>query len=101
MPEISADGSDACPIDCQRFKRGSVIAFHYQFSDNVELGGYNIEVHNNFDHHTHSTSAAECEIESEKKPVNPFRKGSKPTRQPSTSTFLLTSTQAITTLWSA
>ena len=72
LPEITADGEQTCPVDCQQFKRGSVIAFHYLLSDNVELGSYNIEVHNNFDHHTHSTSAAECEIETEKKPVNPW-----------------------------
>ena len=72
LPEIKADGAETCPVDCQQFKRGSVIAFHYQFSDNVELGSYNIEVHNNFDHHTHSTSAAECEIDAEKAPVKPW-----------------------------
>ena len=72
MPEIAADGEQTCPVDCQQFKRGSVIPFHYLLSDNVELGSYNIEVHNNFDHHTHSTSAAECEIEAEKAPVKPW-----------------------------
>ena len=72
MPEIAADGEQTCPVDCQQFKRGSVIPFHYLLSDNVELGSYNIEVHNNFDHHTHSTSAAECEIDAEKAPVNPW-----------------------------
>ena len=72
MPEITADGEQTCPVDCQQFKRGSVIPFHYLLSDNVELGCYNIEVHNNFDHHTHSTSAAECEIDAEKAPVNPW-----------------------------
>ena len=72
MPEITTDGEQTCPVDCQQFKRGSVIPFHYLLSDNVELGSYNIEVHNNFDHHTHSTSAAECEIDAEKAPVNPW-----------------------------
>jgi len=72
LPEITADGEQTCPVDCQQFKRGSVIPFHYLLSDNVELGSYNIEVHNNFDHHTHSTSAAECEIEAEKAPINPW-----------------------------
>ena len=72
QPEITADGEQTCPVDCQQFKRGSVIPFHYLLSDNVELGSYNIEVHNNFDHHTHSTSAAECEIDAEKTPVNPW-----------------------------
>lgn len=72
LPEIKADSAETCPVDCQQFKRGSVIPFHYLLSDNVELGSYNIEVHNNFDHHTHSTSAAECEIDAEKEPVKPW-----------------------------
>jgi hypothetical protein len=38
----------------------------------MELGIYNIEIHNNFDHHSHSTDAVECDSESKKKPINPF-----------------------------
>ena len=42
------------------------------FSDNVELGNYNIEVHNNFDHHSHSTSAGDCDFDPKKQPVRPW-----------------------------
>jgi len=71
-PTITDEGVSACPVDCQQFKRGSVIAFQYKFDDDTELGNYNIEVHNNFDHHTHGTSAVECSIDAVKKPVNPW-----------------------------
>lgn len=54
------------PMECQQYHPGDVIAFHYVFTDNVELGNYNIEVHNNFDHHTHSGSAVECELDEKK-----------------------------------
>lgn len=60
------------PIDCQVYQRGDVIKFSYLFTDDTELGSFNIEIHNNFDHHTHGTSSAECEMEEKKKPINPW-----------------------------
>lgn len=54
-PSISDRGITASPINCQVYHPGEVIAFRYLFEDNVELGNYNIEVHGNFDHHSHST----------------------------------------------
>lgn len=37
-----------------------------------ELGNFNIEIHINFDHHTHSTSATECTLGPKKSPINPW-----------------------------
>lgn len=71
-PVISDVGITANPIDCQVYNRGSVIPFNYIFSDDTELGSYNIEIHNNFDHHTHSTSSADCTKDEDKKPVKPW-----------------------------
>ena len=70
-PKIT-EGELANPIDCQQYKRGETIAFRYTFTDNVELGSFNIEIHNNFDHHTHSTSAGDCPLDAKKPPVNPW-----------------------------
>ena len=56
-PVISADGIIANPINCQEYHPGDTIPFHYIMIDNQELGAYNIEIHNNFDHHSHSTEA--------------------------------------------
>lgn len=72
MPEITEEGITACPVDCEPFVRGDTIHVHYLFSDNAALGNFNIEIHHNFDHHTHSTSSAECEREENKTPVNPW-----------------------------
>ncbi len=69
-PEITDNGITANPIDCQVYHRGEVIPFNYVFSDDTELGAYNIEIHHNFDHHTHNTSSIECPMEVEKKPIN-------------------------------
>jgi len=71
-PEISMSGADASPMNCDQIPRGEKIIFKATFSDNQELGSYNIELHNNFDHHSHSTEAHECEFDPKKKPVNPF-----------------------------
>ena len=70
-PKIE-DGKLPNPIDCQQYKRGETIAFRYTFTDNVELGNFNIEIHNNFDHHTHSTSAGDCPLDAKKSPVSPW-----------------------------
>lgn len=54
-PVITDEGITANPINCQTYHRGEVIAFNYVFTDNGGLGGYALEIHNNFDHHSHST----------------------------------------------
>jgi hypothetical protein len=65
-PEIRVD----FPQNCIMLQRGQSFVFHAHFSDNVELGNYNIEVHNNFDHHSHNTGNVECEMDARKSPVN-------------------------------
>ncbi len=71
-PVISDAGIVANPIDCQVYQRGQAIAFNYIFTDNVELGKFTINVHDNFDHHTHGGSAGDCVFEADKTPVNPW-----------------------------
>ena len=68
-PVITDAGITANPIDCQVYRRGDVIPFQYVFQDNKALGSYNIEIHNNFDHHTHGTSATDCPLDAKKAPV--------------------------------
>ena len=62
-PVINTTDVQASPINGQTFKPGDVIHFMCLFTDNKELGSYNIEIHNNFDHHTHSTASGEEEGE--------------------------------------
>ena len=71
-PVINTTDIVAIPTDCDVFKPGDVIPVSFLFTDDTELGSYNIEIHNNFDHHTHSTSSVECSMEEGKKPVKPW-----------------------------
>lgn len=71
-PVIEYDGQTSNPLDCQVYRRGDVIPFNYTFTDNEALGSFNIEIHNDFDHHTHSTSIAECPLDAKKSPVHPW-----------------------------
>lgn len=70
LPTICEAGEQTCPTDCYECLRGESIDFCYAFADDIELGNFNIEIHNNFDHHTHSTSSVECELDEKKSAVN-------------------------------
>lgn len=65
-------GNDAMPLNCQAYLKGEEIPFRYTFTDNLGLGSYNIEIHHNFDHHTHSTDAGDCPLDDKKSPVKPW-----------------------------
>ena len=71
-PVVDMSGSDAFPVNCSVVHPGETFTFRAVFTDNEELSAFSIEAHDNFDHHTHSTDAVECEMEPEKEPVNPF-----------------------------
>lgn len=71
-PVIDMSGSAASPSTCDIVYKGESFSFIAVFRDNKELGNYNIEIHNNFDHHTHSTEDEHCDPDEIKTPVNPF-----------------------------
>lgn len=71
-PTITIDTENAFPKQCSTIKRGTSFTFSSTLSDNVALGSYSINIHHNFDHHSHSTEIGECIIEAIKKPVKPF-----------------------------
>ncbi len=71
-PVIDMSIAGAFPQNCVTVFRGESFTFKARFMDNMELGSYSIEMHHNFDHHTHSTSSESCEMEPIKKAVNPL-----------------------------
>lgn len=60
------------PQNCDTVHRGSTFTYSFVIVDDKDLGSYSIEMHNNFDHHTHSTSTISCTMEENKLPINPF-----------------------------
>ncbi len=71
-PLINLSIQDAFPVNCDTIYFGESFNFKALFTDNVELGSYSIDIHNNFDHHSHSTEVTECNLDPIKAPVNPF-----------------------------
>lgn len=68
--DIGFDG--AFPTQCDTLFFGETFTLKMRFSDNLELGAYSIDIHHNFDHHSHSTEVMECTMNPVKDPVNPF-----------------------------
>ncbi|MBZ4192473.1 DUF4625 domain-containing protein [Niabella beijingensis] len=71
-PVIDVTTSDAFPKQCSELRRGTAFSAKIIVSDNAELGSVSIDIHHNFDHHTHSTELDDCGLDALKTPVNPF-----------------------------
>ena len=71
-PEIDLTIFGAFPGNCDTLYFDEPFIFKALFTDNVELGSYSIDIHNNFDHHSHTTEVSECNLDDIKDPVNPF-----------------------------
>jgi hypothetical protein len=71
-PTIDISHQDAFPVNCDTLYFGESFLFKALFSDNQALGSYSIDIHNNFNHHSHSTEVTECNLNPKKNPVNPL-----------------------------
>jgi hypothetical protein len=71
-PTISLDLADAFPKNCDTIYLGETFTFKAEFTDNFELGAYSLDVHNNFNHHSHSTENTVCVLEPVKVAQNPW-----------------------------
>jgi len=71
-PEIDQSIPGAFPLSCSQVQRGETFTFKVRFTDNLELGSYGIDIHNNFDHHNHDTETGNCPMDPVKTPENPF-----------------------------
>ena len=60
------------PQNCDTVFRGESFTFKAVFTDNVELGAFSLDIHHNFDHHSHSTDLNDCSLDPVKQPVNPL-----------------------------
>jgi len=66
------DMNQGFPQNCDTVYRGETFLFRAVFTDNFELGAFNLDIHHNFDHHSHSTDLVECPLDPVKQAVNPM-----------------------------
>jgi hypothetical protein len=71
-PIIDMGYAEAFPKNCDTLYFGETFVVKAVLSDNVTLGSYRVDIHNNFDHHSHSTDFVQCEMAPVKNPVNPY-----------------------------
>ena len=71
-PTITVNYAGGFPQTCENLSRGQSYTIKAKVTDNLELASYSIEMHHNFDHHTHDDQAGECILEEQKSPTNPF-----------------------------
>ncbi|MGB0864112.1 MAG: DUF4625 domain-containing protein [Saprospiraceae bacterium] len=71
-PSIDLSMANAFPISCDTLYFDESFTVKTLLSDNAELGSYNIDIHNNFDQHAHSTEFEQCMLDAVKTAVNPY-----------------------------
>jgi hypothetical protein len=71
-PVIDLSIRDVFPVNCDTIYFGESFELKMLFKDNVELGSFSVDIHHNFDHHSHSTEVTVCSFDPIKEPVNPF-----------------------------
>ncbi len=71
-PVIDLSVAGAFPQNCDTLYIGETFTFKARFTDNVALGSFSLDIHHNFDHHSHSTEVLSCELDPKKTAENPF-----------------------------
>lgn len=71
-PTITVGYTEGFPKACAELKRGETYYFKAKAKDNMKLASFSIDLHNNFDHHTHDDQGVQCDLLPIKKAVNPF-----------------------------
>lgn len=71
-PTISVNYTGGFPQGCAILKRGETYNFKAMVTDNSELAAYSIDIHHNFDHHTHDDQVTECDLGEIKQAIDPL-----------------------------
>ena len=71
-PTISIEAANAFPKQCSILKRGEKFIFRADLSDNIALGSVSVDIHHNFDQHSHSTEVLGCNMDAKKTPISPL-----------------------------
>ncbi|MDO5979691.1 DUF4625 domain-containing protein [Flavivirga spongiicola] len=71
-PTISINYNGGFPQGCTQLVKGETYNFRAKVTDNKALASYSIDIHNNFDHHTHDDQITECDLGDIKQAINPL-----------------------------
>lgn len=71
-PVITVQYTDGFPQACATLQRGETYSFRARVTDNDALAAYSLNIHHNFDHHTHDDQEEQCTLEDVKEATNPF-----------------------------
>ena len=71
-PTITINYEDGFPQACAQLPKGETYIFKALVTDNQALASYSLNIHHNFDHHTHDDQGESCDLEDKKDAVNPF-----------------------------
>lgn len=71
-PTITVNYAQGFPQSCTELVRGKTYIFRAKVSDNEALAAYSLDIHHNFDHHTHDDQGPQCDLDAIKQPVEPM-----------------------------
>ena len=71
-PTITINYDEGFPQACGQLVRGETYNFKALVTDNKALASYSLDIHHNFDHHTHDDQGEVCALEATKLAVNPL-----------------------------
>ena len=71
-PTITVNYSGGFPQTCENLSRGQSYTIKAKVADNLGLASYSVEMHHNFDHHTHDDQEGACELAPITTAINPL-----------------------------
>ncbi len=71
-PVIDLSYAGTFPNQCDTIYFDTPFVVRYYVTDNVALGNISLDIHHNFDHHSHSTEVEACSLAEAKQAVNPY-----------------------------
>lgn len=71
-PVINVSYDNAFPKSCAVLKRGNTYIFRALATDNTGIASYGVDIHHNFDQHTHDDQPGVCPLDPKKTAVKPM-----------------------------
>ncbi|MEH6682347.1 MAG: DUF4625 domain-containing protein [Sediminicola sp.] len=71
-PTININYGQGFPQACAELVKGRTYQFRAMATDNMALASYSLDIHHNFDHHTHDDQGEQCDLSPVKQAVDPM-----------------------------